>query len=141
MHRQRSHLQRWVIVVVARSSVGCRHSNGQERKSLERNGYLTTTTSTTIQRERSVGAGLGLASEHPLGAAIVAAARERQIKLAPPMDFESLTGKGIRGTVQGVQGLVGQSPVLRRFGHGGGRSRCGGNLAKKRRGADYHAHR
>ncbi|MEP6741384.1 MAG: heavy metal translocating P-type ATPase, partial [bacterium] len=40
-------------------------------------------------------------SEHPLAAAIVAAASERGIELAQTASFESLTGKGIKGEVDG----------------------------------------
>ena len=40
-------------------------------------------------------------SEHPLAAAIVGGARERTIGLAEVRDFESVTGKGVSGTVDG----------------------------------------
>jgi Cu+-exporting ATPase len=40
-------------------------------------------------------------SEHPLAAAIVGGARERNLKLADVRDFESATGKGVSGTVDG----------------------------------------
>jgi Cu+-exporting ATPase len=40
-------------------------------------------------------------SEHPLAAAIVAGARERGVKLAEVHDFQSATGKGVRGIVDG----------------------------------------
>jgi len=40
-------------------------------------------------------------SEHPLAAAIVAAARERNMTLGEVRDFESVTGKGVTGTVDG----------------------------------------
>ena len=40
-------------------------------------------------------------SEHPLAAAIVGGARERNLKLADVRDFESVTGKGVSGTVDG----------------------------------------
>jgi Cu+-exporting ATPase len=39
-------------------------------------------------------------SEHPLAAAIVAAAAERKIVLADVQGFDSPTGKGVTGTVQ-----------------------------------------
>jgi Cu+-exporting ATPase len=42
-------------------------------------------------------ASLERASEHPLAAAIVAAASERQLQLAETGDFDSVTGKGVRG--------------------------------------------
>jgi Cu+-exporting ATPase len=40
-------------------------------------------------------------SEHPLAAAIAAAARERNLDLVETTDFESVTGKGVTGTVRG----------------------------------------
>ncbi len=46
-------------------------------------------------------AALERASEHPLAAAIVAAARERGITLPPVEDFASITGKGVTGRIHG----------------------------------------
>jgi Cu+-exporting ATPase len=40
-------------------------------------------------------------SEHPLAAAIVEAAAERKLLLAPVQDFDSPSGKGVTGTVEG----------------------------------------
>jgi Cu+-exporting ATPase len=40
-------------------------------------------------------------SEHPLAAAILAAAAGRKLKLAPASDFDSPAGKGVTGTVEG----------------------------------------
>ena len=40
-------------------------------------------------------------SEHPLAAAIVEAATERKLALAPVQDFNSPSGKGVTGTVEG----------------------------------------
>ena len=52
------------------------------------------------------------ASEHPLGAAVVAGARSRELKLEEPSDFQSVTGKGIRGSVAGRIVLVGNPALL-----------------------------
>ena len=46
-------------------------------------------------------------SEHPLGAAIVAGAKARGLGLIQPTDFESITGKGVRATIDGRSVLVG----------------------------------
>ena len=46
-------------------------------------------------------------SEHPLAAAIVAGARERGVALADVRQFESITGKGVAGTVEGRRVAVG----------------------------------
>jgi P-type Cu+ transporter len=50
-------------------------------------------------------------SEHPLASAVVSGARSRELVLAEPTGFESLTGRGIRATVEGRTVLVG-SPAL-----------------------------
>ncbi len=57
-------------------------------------------------------ASLERSSEHPLAAAIVAAARERGLPLHEVADFRSLTGKGITGSVAGQQVAVGNSQLL-----------------------------
>jgi Cu+-exporting ATPase len=44
-------------------------------------------------------ASLERSSEHPLAAAIVTAARERSLALSEPVDFASITGEGVTGTV------------------------------------------
>jgi P-type Cu+ transporter len=52
-------------------------------------------------------------SEHPLGAAIVAGARERGITPPTVTGFDSITGKGVRGTVTGHAVLIGTAALLR----------------------------
>ncbi len=52
------------------------------------------------------------ASEHPLGAAIVAAARERNLGLGEVRDFESPTGRGARGLVDGRDVVIGNAAYL-----------------------------
>ena len=54
-------------------------------------------------------ASLERASEHPLAAAIVRAATERDLTLSPVSDFSSETGKGVRGTVDGHAVEIGGS--------------------------------
>jgi P-type Cu+ transporter len=46
-----------------------------------------------------LGASLEHVSEHPLAAAIVAGARERNVALSDVRDFQSVTGNGVTGTV------------------------------------------
>jgi Cu+-exporting ATPase len=46
-------------------------------------------------------------SEHPLGGAIVAGARERNIALSPVSDFRSVTGQGVSGRVAGRSVAIG----------------------------------
>ncbi len=52
-------------------------------------------------------------SEHPLAAAVVAGARSREIVLSEPVGFDSVTGKGVRATVDGRQVLIGNPALLR----------------------------
>jgi len=56
------------------------------------------------------------ASEHPLGAAVVAAAAARKIALSPASDFDAPTGKGVLGTVDGRRVAVGTAKFLREQG-------------------------
>jgi P-type Cu+ transporter len=53
------------------------------------------------------------ASEHPLAASIVFAAKERGLNVAPASDFESITGGGVAGNVAQRSVAVGQSDFLR----------------------------
>ncbi|MDD5384473.1 MAG: heavy metal translocating P-type ATPase [Gallionella sp.] len=48
-----------------------------------------------------LGASLERASEHPLAAAIVGGAQEKELTLTAVSDFRSYTGKGVVGTVEG----------------------------------------
>jgi len=57
-------------------------------------------------------ASLENASEHPLARAIVAAAKERDLKLHDVEEFESVTGGGVRGTVAGRAVLVGNRSLM-----------------------------
>ena len=57
-------------------------------------------------------ASLERASEHPLAAAIVAGAEERGVSLQSVSDFESITGKGVQGTVDGKKIALGNAAML-----------------------------
>jgi Cu+-exporting ATPase len=56
------------------------------------------------------------ASEHPLAMAIVAAAAERKLPLSTVSDFDSPTGKGVLGTVDGRKLALGNTRFLREVG-------------------------
>jgi Cu+-exporting ATPase len=58
-------------------------------------------------------AGVERASEHPLGHAIVAAAEEKKLKLPSVSDFDSPTGKGAKGTVDGKWIVLGNAAFLK----------------------------
>ncbi len=55
-------------------------------------------------------------SEHPLGEAIVRAARHREIALPPVTGFEAIAGHGIRGQVEGAAVLLGNRRLFAREG-------------------------
>jgi Cu+-exporting ATPase len=57
-------------------------------------------------------ASLEKASEHPLAASISEGARTRGLALDEPTDFESVTGKGVRGKVDGRAVVVGNAAML-----------------------------
>jgi Cu+-exporting ATPase len=61
-------------------------------------------------------ASLERGSEHPLAAAIAAAARERRLELAAVTDFQALTGRGVVGTVGGNRVAVGNRKLLEELG-------------------------
>jgi Cu+-exporting ATPase len=51
-------------------------------------------------------------SEHPLALAIVAAARDRKLSLSEPTEFDSPTGKGVVGVVEGRKVSLGAERYL-----------------------------
>ena len=57
-------------------------------------------------------ASLERSSEHPLAAAIVAGASERGIELVDAVAFDSITGKGVRGDVDGKTVVLGNRALL-----------------------------
>ncbi len=64
----------------------------------------------------SVGASLERASEHPLAAAIIASARERNVTMQDVVDFRSVTGKGVTGAIGGRNVAIGNAKLLRDLG-------------------------
>ena len=57
-------------------------------------------------------ASLEQSSEHPLAAAIVASARERGLPLEAPADFNSVTGQGVHGTINGRRVALGNARLM-----------------------------
>jgi len=64
----------------------------------------------------SFGASLERSSEHPLAAAILAAAADRKVVLQDVTDFASVTGKGVTGTIGGRRVAVGNAALLKDHG-------------------------
>ena len=62
-----------------------------------------------------VTAGLERASEHPLAAAIVRAAEDRDLTIPPATDFQSETGRGVRGVVAGQHVVLGTASMLESY--------------------------
>lgn len=61
-------------------------------------------------------ASLERGSEHPLASAIVKGAEERGITLAAVKDFTSITGKGVKGTIDGHSVALGNKALLSSLG-------------------------
>jgi len=57
-------------------------------------------------------ASLERGSEHPLSSAIVGAAEQRGLSLAPPADFRSVPGAGVAGRVDGREVILGTERML-----------------------------
>jgi Cu+-exporting ATPase len=88
-------------------------------------------------------ASLERGSEHPLASAIVQGAAERKVELAPTSDFESRTGKGVIGRVDGKGVALGNAALMKdlgivrelacREGRGAARRRPDGDVRWQRR--------
>jgi Cu+-exporting ATPase len=59
-----------------------------------------------------IAASLEKASEHPLAAAILAAAREKSVEAGPVESFQAVTGKGITGTLNGTKVAIGNAALM-----------------------------
>ena len=68
------------------------------------------------QQVLQLAASLDQGSEHPLAAAIVAGARERGLQLDKAEEFDSVTGLGVRGRVNGYGLELGNSALMRELG-------------------------
>jgi Cu+-exporting ATPase len=64
-------------------------------------------------------ASLERGSEHPLAEAIVNGAQERGLALADASDFDAITGKGVKGTVDGRAVALGNQALLEDLGLAG----------------------
>jgi Cu+-exporting ATPase len=68
------------------------------------------------QRLLRLAATLERGSEHPLAAAVVDGAAARGVQLAPAADFESVTGKGVHGRVEGYAVALGNHALMTHLG-------------------------
>jgi Cu+-exporting ATPase len=62
-----------------------------------------------------ISAALERASEHPLAEAVVRYAHERGLSLAQPETFESLTGLGVVGMINGDVTLIGNAALMQKY--------------------------
>jgi len=77
---------------------------------------VVTTSGMDEQTLLRLAASLERGSEHPLAAAIVAGAEERGLELDEAKYFESLTGKGVAGEVDGRNVSIGNQSLLAELG-------------------------
>jgi Cu+-exporting ATPase len=68
------------------------------------------------RRVLQLAASVERSSEHPLAEAIVLEAEQRQIRLHPPIQFESHTGKGVAASVEDHRVVVGSRAFLQELG-------------------------
>ena len=68
---------------------------------------------TTEDRVLRIAAALERASEHPLAAAVVRYAQERGLNLPQPGSFESQTGHGVFGIVEGNLTVIGNAALMK----------------------------
>ncbi|MET9613946.1 heavy metal translocating P-type ATPase [Kitasatospora indigofera] len=66
----------------------------------------------TVEEALRLAGALEHASEHPVAAAVAAAAAERVGDLPPVEDFENVPGRGVRGVVEGRAVLAGREALL-----------------------------
>lgn len=57
-------------------------------------------------------AGLERGSEHPLAAAIIKGAEVKHLLIPTAQDFQSVTGKGVTGTVEGRKAALGNTALM-----------------------------
>jgi Cu+-exporting ATPase len=84
---------------------------------------LTSLVSVDAEEETAVlraAASLERGSEHPLAAAIVSVAEHQKLRLSEAADFQSVTGKGIIGSVDGKRVALGNQRLLDDLGVGPG---------------------
>lgn len=73
---------------------------------------IATASGKTEEEVVGLAAALERSSEHPLAAAIVAAAAERGVKTLEATDFQSVTGKGVTGMVASRSVTVGNAKLM-----------------------------
>lgn len=67
----------------------------------------------TVDEALTLGASLEALSEHPLAQAVVNMAKEKKLPIVEVLQFESVSGKGVRGTIDGICIMVGSPRFMR----------------------------
>lgn len=63
-----------------------------------------------------IGASIEKGSEHPIGETIVSKAEDENIALSEIKDFEAISGKGVKATVEGEETILGSRTMLSELG-------------------------
>ncbi len=79
---------------------------------------IVASSGTDETRVLRIAAALERASEHPLAAAILSAAKERHVSIVESNEFRSFTGKGIAGIVDGGKAALGNRALMSELGIG-----------------------
>ncbi len=95
-----------------------------QRIALDKTGTLTVGKPTVQEIEArgsedellSLAAAAEASSEHPLGQAVLNAARDRGLSVPDVQDFESVTGRGVVAVIQGARVRVGRPSYLAEYG-------------------------
>jgi Cu+-exporting ATPase len=66
----------------------------------------------SVSKILPLAASLERSSEHPLAAAVVTAARDRNVSIQEPTDFASVTGKGVTGKIGGRSVALGNAKLM-----------------------------
>ena len=107
--------------ILIRDAESLERAHGVQVVALDKTGTLTSgrpTVTDVVAARLSGDALLALAasaerlSEHPLGEAILSAARKRGLRMSQAKEFISVTGQGVRASVDGSEVLVGSETLL-----------------------------
>ncbi len=104
--------------ILFRSAAALERAHALRTLALDKTGTLTAGQPRVVETVPDDAEALRLAasaeraSEHPLGEAIVRAARDRGLALAAPDGFEAVTGQGVAATVEGRAVVVGGARLL-----------------------------
>ena len=85
-------------------------------KPVVKNIIVAKESSFTAAQILTIGASVEINSEHPVGRAIVNAAKEKQIKLLSATDFKAVKGKGVEAMLGGETARVGKPAWITEFG-------------------------